>query len=40
MKLRAALMQVGQAGDDKQVEQALLILADTRKKLYSLLASD
>ena len=39
MKLRAALMQVGQAADDKQVEEALLILADTRKKLYSLLAS-
>ena len=37
-RLRAALVQIGQAGDEKQVEQALEILTETRKRLYGLLA--
>jgi DNA-binding PadR family transcriptional regulator len=37
-RLRAALIQIGRAGDEKQVEQALAILSETRRRLYGLLA--
>lgn len=37
-RLRGALMQIGQAGDEEQVQKALEILTDTRKRLYGLLA--
>lgn len=39
-RLRGALMQVGQAGEDKQVEEALKVLTETRKRLYAILGSD
>lgn len=37
-RLRGALMQIGRAGDDEQVEKALEILTEARKRLYGLLA--
>ena len=37
-RLRSALIQIGQTGDEKQVESALEILTETRKRLYGLLA--
>ena len=40
MRLRGALLQVGRAGDEKQVAEALKVLAETRKKLYAILGSD
>lgn len=36
----SALMQVAQAGDPQQMEQAKSVLADTRRKLYRILAED
>jgi DNA-binding PadR family transcriptional regulator len=37
-RLRAALVQIGRAGEEGQVKQAVEILTDTRKRLYSILA--
>jgi hypothetical protein len=31
-------MQIGRAGEEDQVKQAVEILTDTRKRLYSILA--
>lgn len=39
-RLRAALMQVGQAGDADQAEKAVELLTDTRRKLYGILADE
>ena len=35
---RAALVQIGRAGDEDQVKEAVEILTETRKRLYSILA--
>ncbi|MEM8925367.1 MAG: PadR family transcriptional regulator [Actinomycetota bacterium] len=40
MQLGAAARQVGMAGTDAQVDQAIEILDDARKKLYGILAAD
>jgi len=40
MQLGAATRQVGSAGTDTQVEQAIEVLTDARKKLYAILATD
>jgi DNA-binding PadR family transcriptional regulator len=37
-RLRAALMQIGRAGEEDQVKEAVEILTDTRKRIYSILA--
>ena len=37
-RTRAALVQIGRAGEEEQVKQAVEILTDTRKRLYSILA--
>src|SRR6266540_3779853 len=37
-RLRAALVQIGRAGEEEQVKQAVEILTETRKRLYSILA--
>lgn len=36
----SALVQVAQAGDDQQMEQAKAVLNETRRKLYRILAED
>jgi DNA-binding PadR family transcriptional regulator len=40
MQLGAAAMQVGQAGSEDQVNRAAAVLAESRKKLYAILAED
>ncbi len=40
MQLAAAARQVGVAGNEQQVEQAVAIVTDARKQLYRLLADD
>lgn len=40
IQLGAAVMQVAAAGSDEQLEQAKEILADTRSRLYQLLADE
>ena len=40
IRLRAALQQFGQAGDDDQVARAAKLLAETRRSLYGILAED
>jgi DNA-binding PadR family transcriptional regulator len=40
MRLRAALQQIGQAGDEEQVARAVRMLAETRRNLYSILAEE
>lgn len=40
MRLRAALEQIGQAGDEEQVGRAVEILIQTRRKLYAILAGE
>ncbi len=40
MQVGAATRQVGMAGTEAQVEQALAVLTDTRKRLYQILAED
>jgi DNA-binding PadR family transcriptional regulator len=40
MRLRAALVQIGQAGDEGQVRRAVELLAKTRRDLYSMLAAE
>ena len=37
-RTRAALVQIGRAGEEEQVKEAVEILTDTRKRLYSILA--
>jgi DNA-binding PadR family transcriptional regulator len=39
-QVTAALMQVGFAGSDAQVEEAKRVLAETRRSLYRILAED
>ncbi|MDP9189393.1 MAG: PadR family transcriptional regulator [Actinomycetota bacterium] len=39
-RLRGALMQIGQAGDEGQVAKAVEILTDTRRRLYAILAEE
>lgn len=40
MELAAAAAQVGRTGTPEQVEQAVAILADARRRLYAILAAD
>lgn len=39
-RLRGALVQIAKTGDEAQAAKALEILADTRRKLYGILAED
>ncbi len=39
-RLRAALAQIGQAGDEGQVAKAVEILTDARRRLYAILAEE
>jgi DNA-binding PadR family transcriptional regulator len=39
-RLRAALIQIGRAGEEDQVKQAVEIVKDSRRKLYGLLADE
>jgi DNA-binding PadR family transcriptional regulator len=39
-RLRAALMQIGQAGSEQQVSEAVEIVTDARRRLYSILAEE
>jgi DNA-binding PadR family transcriptional regulator len=39
-RVRAALQQIAQAGDDEQVTRAVDLLVETRKSLYSILAEE
>lgn len=38
MRLRAALLQIGQAGDEEQIGKAVGLLTQTRRDIYSILA--
>ena len=40
MQMHAAARQIGAAGTPEQIEQAIAILGDARKRLYRLLAED
>jgi DNA-binding PadR family transcriptional regulator len=40
MRTRAALLQIGRAGDEEQVEKAVELLTETRRRLYGLLAEE
>jgi DNA-binding PadR family transcriptional regulator len=37
-RLRSALMQIGRTGEEEQVKEAVEILTETRKRIYSILA--
>ena len=39
-RLRAALVQIGKAGDEDEVKRAVELLSETRKRLYSILAEE
>jgi DNA-binding PadR family transcriptional regulator len=39
-RVRAALQQIAQAGDEDQAKRAVDLLVETRKKLYSILAEE
>jgi DNA-binding PadR family transcriptional regulator len=40
MRTRSALLQIGRAGDEEQVQKAVELLTETRRRLYSLLAEE
>jgi len=40
IRVRTALQQIAQTGDDEHVKKALGLLVETRKSLYSILAED
>jgi DNA-binding PadR family transcriptional regulator len=40
VRLREALVQIGQIGDDDQVKRAAELLTEARRKLYSILAEE